>query len=127
MTNEFARIGQLIFDLNAGKEYDLAEEDNFTFVDEEFRRITLALGMVWHLKELGWSYNLEFHAAEGERLLKMLRLSKDHHDLLNMDQFDKEQLVRAYKMLFHVMTELLKRIDILRHGKGIDLGDVNVN
>jgi hypothetical protein len=127
MINEFTRLGQLIFDLNSGKVFDLSDEDNFTFLDEEYRRILLAMGAAWDRKEMGWNYYLEFHMAEGERLLQKLRVTKDNHDLLTADQFEQERVIRAYKMLFHLFTELIKRIDMLLYGKGINLSDFNVN
>jgi len=127
MQNEFARLGQLIFHLKAGREFDLTDEENFTFLDDEFKRITLAMGLVWHEKALGWSYCLDFHAAEAERLFHMLRITQDDQELQYGDQFDQERLLRAYKMLFHILTGLIKRIELLCNGRDINLTDFNVN
>jgi len=125
MNNEFARLGQLIFDLHAGKQFDLSEEENFIFLEEEYKRITIQLGGVCHYKALGWTYALDFHAAEGQRLLTKLRIVKDGDDLHGMDEFERERLTKAYKNLFMGLTELIRRIDILRLGKGVNLDDVN--
>jgi len=127
MENQFSRLGQLIFDLNNGQEFDLSDESNFGFLDEEYRRITTALSVVWQREEMSWPYLLEFHAAEGERLLQKLRLDRTYHELIMVFDQKHEKLKRVYKMLFHILTELLKRIEILRYSKDLNLGSFNVN
>jgi len=127
MENQFSRLGQLIFDLSSGQEFDLSDESNFDFLDEEYRRITIALSIVWQRQEMGWPYLLEFHAAEGERLLQKLRIDRTYHELIMVYDQKHERLKRAYNMLFHILTELIKRINILRYEKNINLNMFNVN
>jgi len=127
MENHFSRLGQLIFDLSNGQEFDLSDESNFTFLDEEYRRITIALRVVWQEQEMGWPYLLEFHAAEGERLLQKLRIDRIYHELIEVYDQKHQRLKRAYNMLFHILTELIKRINILRYEKNINIDMFNVN
>lgn len=68
MENQFTRIGQLIYDIEAGEAID---DTGFeAFFNEEFRRITMQLAAHWYKNEKGTLYGLEFHQKENYRLLK---------------------------------------------------------
>lgn len=68
MENQFTRIGQLIYDLQAGEPLD---DTGFeAFFNEEFRRITMQLAAHWYKNEKGTLYGLEFHHVENNRLLE---------------------------------------------------------
>lgn len=127
MINEFTRLGQLIFDLSAGKQFDLTDEDNFIFLEEEAKRITIAWAATWRAKELGWAYYLDFHATECQRLLQKLRIDQTYQQLLESYLLQDKPLMRGYQILLRILGELSSRIDLLRYGKNIDLNGLNVN
>jgi hypothetical protein len=71
MQNELCRIGAIIYDLKRNLKF-LPSAENQGFLDNEFRRIALSLGVQWNDKAMGWEYLLEFHREEADRLSESL-------------------------------------------------------
>lgn len=119
MQNELCRIGQLIFDLKRNVNFDPGQE-NFDFITEEFRRITLSLGVQWDKKVKGLPYLLEFHKEETVRLSDIvdeLRVGAMLHKRHNIF------LESVYRQLESQLAELLSRIELMIAHKT----DFNVN
>jgi hypothetical protein len=88
-------------------------QENFDFLDQEFARISLALGIEWDKKVKGLHYLLEFHKEEA------LRLSNVVDDLiieLAMRNKVFEFLDKIYQALNNHFIELLRRIDLMIAG-----------
>jgi hypothetical protein len=109
MQNELCRIGQLIYDLRR-KAYFNPGQENFDFLDQEFTRITLGLGVEWDKKSKGLPYLLEFHREEATRLSNLV------DDLIieaAMRSQIYEFLDKVYQELNNHFIELLRRIDLM--------------
>ncbi|WP_285054532.1 hypothetical protein [Pedobacter ginsengisoli] len=109
MQNELCRIGQLIYDLRRKACFNPGQE-NFDFLDREFARITLCLGVEWDKKVSGLPYLLEFHKEETVRLSNLV------DDLIIEAALRSrvyEFLDKVYRELSNHFIELLRRIDLM--------------
>jgi hypothetical protein len=99
----------LIFDLKRGIEFNQGKE-NFDFLEEKFRRISIDLGFAWHQKIEGLPYLLEFHHLEALRLTEVVvNLDNLQNELAEIDQ-QNVFLQQVYTELILHLTELLLRI-----------------
>ena len=107
MQNELCRIGAIIYDLKCNSMF-LRSEENTLFLENEFKRISLSLGVQWHEKAMGWEYLLEFHMQEADRLSESL----DDLYVENLLQGRKSDYMdRIYHEIQSHLTELMTRID----------------
>ena len=113
MRNEFGRIGQIIYDFEANVHFEDVP-DNYDFLEEEFRRITLALGLEWMKKEMGLPYLLEFHAEETQRLIKKARMIQMLYIQAPDFQNDKEFSHSVLEAIIESLTLMVDRIDKMR-------------
>lgn len=121
MQNELARIGQIVYDLKRGKQFDPLEE-NFEFLEEEFRRIVMSLGSAWYHKEMGLPYLMEFHGLEAVRFLTMLaELEAFRAGMGGMIKHDAF-LCRLYASLSRYLENLISGLDKLQAEVSLDGG-----
>ena len=110
MQNELCRMGMLVFDLKRRKEL-VPDETGFSFLEEEFRRIIVALGYEWHQKVEGWPYLLEFHRLETLRLYEaVVKLESFQMELSELGR-QNDFLRELHTELMMHFSQLLTRID----------------
>jgi hypothetical protein len=110
MENELSRIGMIVYDLRLGKGLT-PHIDDFTFLEEEFRRIIMQLGSAWHQNLLGLPYLLEFHRIETLRLMEVIvKLESFQIELAQVNQQDDFLQEVHVELMLH-FAQLLNRID----------------
>lgn len=120
MVNELNHIGPLILKLSTAGACELANEDTFSLLHDEFRRISLTVRQRWLRKETDWFYDLDFHEAEAMRLAQKLRISRVNFDLSEMHRKKKDdELFRLYQTLAELLDEVSKQIALMRYGRDI--------
>ena len=118
MQNELARIGQIVYDLKRGKQFDPLEE-NFEFLEEEFRRIVMSLGSAWYHKEMGLPYLMEFHRLEAVRFLGVLAELEAFRAGMGGTIKDDAFLRRLYGELSRYLGNFVSGLDKLQSEEGL--------
>jgi len=126
MENQFSRIGQLIYDLEAGTVMDT--EGFVAFLDGEFREVTMQLGAHWVKCGPGLPYRLEFHAVECQRLLDKVKVLYQLFIHMNAFRDGKESMQGLYVHLIKSLNEQVERIaKMVAEPAGSALGAYHLN
>lgn len=118
MQNELARIGQIVYDLKRGKQFDPLEE-NFEFLEEEFRRMVISLGSAWYHKEMGLPYLMEFHRMEAVRFFGVLAELEAFRASMGGRIKDDAFLYRFYASLSRHLENFISGLDKLQSEEGL--------
>lgn len=117
MVNELNHIGPIILKLSTSGACELANDDTFSLLRDEFSRIGLSIRQRWLKKGEDCFYGLDFHEAEAMRLMQKLSISRINFDLSQMHRKKKdEELLRLYKTLAELLDEVIKQIALMRSG-----------
>lgn len=127
MQNELSRVGMWLVALKKGR-YESVDNAQLQLMTREFGRITDRLMNLWVAKEKGLEYLMEFHQAEGFRLLEQIgeadRIPKDGMYL------DEKGLFRltVCNVLYNGLCKLLDFLATLQIGPDLwlDLPGIDV-
>lgn len=117
MENEFSKLGQLLTDLHTAEKCTRINQQTLKLLQDEFRRITLAIKAIWTDKEPNWDYALEFHEHEAQRLLNKLRIERINYNMLEKRWLKTDHtLLEIYTRLSAMLEDFVRQLVLLRYG-----------
>lgn len=112
MDNYFGVIGQIVRDLRCNVIFD-PFDNSLDVIGQEFSEMIMSVAITWINNPIDLPYFMEFHQAEGERLLAIVKTEHSRYKGIPLDTERLRFINHVCTLLMDALTEFLDRLALM--------------